>query len=493
MKLLSSIALSLVLLSVPAAAQWQTPNHSVPLGRGAGVTGFGNVAPGTAGVPLISNGAASDPAFAPLNLGGAGVTGQLPNANLVNPSTTVNGQTCTLGAACTVPLPFQPVFNIKSAPYNARCNYGFKADIAMGTGSTTATSATGWAVGDVGKYIIVQGAGAAGVTLVTTIASFTDATHVVLANANAFGAPIAGKNAEFGNDDAAAINAAIAAAVAAGGGTVYLPAGNPCLVSQINMTNITQGVTLKGEGITSSRLMPLQTATYSTSAGHVIDLSGAAQVILQDFQLGAFNGLAIAATGVFMGQVPSNAANRIRMERIYLSGQYSGATLYVYGVPSWDCISSDFYNYFPGAGSRGAAYFTNTNAFSYTSSFTTLMTPGGSSTSDIHFFDTEFHKFAGAGADNWVMRFDATTNIAFYGGVISGGASAYGFYDGANLHISYFNMTFETEGQPVMPTNAHFKASGTVTDLSDVGSSYIISGAKFNPAAATSNLVTNAQ
>ena len=32
----------------------------------------------------------------------ADVSGQLPNANLANPATTVNGQTCTLGASCTV-------------------------------------------------------------------------------------------------------------------------------------------------------------------------------------------------------------------------------------------------------------------------------------------------------------------------------------------------------------------------------------------------------
>jgi len=31
-----------------------------------------------------------------------GVTGQLPNANIANPSTTVNGITCTLGSACTI-------------------------------------------------------------------------------------------------------------------------------------------------------------------------------------------------------------------------------------------------------------------------------------------------------------------------------------------------------------------------------------------------------
>ncbi len=37
-----------------------------------------------------------------VNLAGSDVTGLLPNANLANPATTVNSQTCTLGASCTV-------------------------------------------------------------------------------------------------------------------------------------------------------------------------------------------------------------------------------------------------------------------------------------------------------------------------------------------------------------------------------------------------------
>lgn len=46
----------------PAPAQWQTPQHSIPVGRGAG-TGFTSVAPGTAGIPLTSSGAAATPSF----------------------------------------------------------------------------------------------------------------------------------------------------------------------------------------------------------------------------------------------------------------------------------------------------------------------------------------------------------------------------------------------------------------------------------------------
>jgi hypothetical protein len=80
-------AAALTVAAVPVDAQWQTPNHSVPLGRGVGVTGFGDAAPGTSGLPLLSQGTTSDPAFGALSLSGAGVTGAI---NLGGASVTGN-------------------------------------------------------------------------------------------------------------------------------------------------------------------------------------------------------------------------------------------------------------------------------------------------------------------------------------------------------------------------------------------------------------------
>ena len=58
-----SFAAVLLFVAAPAFAQWQTPNHSVPLGRGGGIQGFGNALPGVAGQPLVSTGPTTDPAF----------------------------------------------------------------------------------------------------------------------------------------------------------------------------------------------------------------------------------------------------------------------------------------------------------------------------------------------------------------------------------------------------------------------------------------------
>lgn len=46
-----------------AQAQWQTPEHTIPVGRGPGIVGFKSASPGAAGQVLVSNGASADPSF----------------------------------------------------------------------------------------------------------------------------------------------------------------------------------------------------------------------------------------------------------------------------------------------------------------------------------------------------------------------------------------------------------------------------------------------
>lgn len=61
MKRLSAGLILLALLASPALAQWQTSNHSIPVGRGAGITGFKSVGPCGAGSVIIGMGLTSDP------------------------------------------------------------------------------------------------------------------------------------------------------------------------------------------------------------------------------------------------------------------------------------------------------------------------------------------------------------------------------------------------------------------------------------------------
>lgn len=73
MNLFRIAALAVALLTAaPAFAQYQVPDHAVPIGRGGTNQGFKNAAPGTTDRPFVSNGPTSDPSFR-----------QLPNAGLV--------------------------------------------------------------------------------------------------------------------------------------------------------------------------------------------------------------------------------------------------------------------------------------------------------------------------------------------------------------------------------------------------------------------------
>ncbi len=58
-----ALLLALCASVVPAMAQWQVTNHAVPIGRGAGVSGFAQALSGTGGRLLVDQGASTDPAF----------------------------------------------------------------------------------------------------------------------------------------------------------------------------------------------------------------------------------------------------------------------------------------------------------------------------------------------------------------------------------------------------------------------------------------------
>jgi hypothetical protein len=299
--------------------------------------------------------------------------------------------------------------------------------------------------------------------------------------------------AEYGTDDTAAVQAAINAAVSGGGGgTVYFPAGKIFLVSRLNMTNMS-GVHLEGAGPLASRIMPLSVASYGTSNGHLIDMTGSLYVSISDLQIGAGSALAVPTTGIFLAQTSLGQSNRIDLRNLYVSGKFTTDALYIYGVPSSHAIGLDLYNYVNGVGHHGPMQMTSTNSLGLTSSFATVAT-GTWNTSDFHFFDCEWHKFAGAAADSSVIILDGVSNVGFFGGVVSGGATAYIFYYNTNAHLTFANVTFETESEPVVPLYGHYKQTGSTTDLSDTQSSYILTGggAKFNGSPVNTNQVSTA-
>ena len=138
-------------------------------------------------------------------------------------------------------------FNLKSTPYNARPDAQMASDGAMTSGSPVLTSASGpFKVSDLGKAIIVGGAGASGGVLQSTISTFTSPSQVSLSGSAS--TTTSGAGVLWGTDNRAAIQSAIAGSssetiawAAPGSYMVTCPgSGNPA----INL--FTFGATLMG-------------------------------------------------------------------------------------------------------------------------------------------------------------------------------------------------------------------------------------------------------
>jgi hypothetical protein len=143
--------------------------------------------------------------------------------------------------------------NVQASPYNATGDGQLVTNAAMASGSTTLTSASGkFAAGDVGKTIIVYGAGASGGILATTITAYNSTGSVTLAAANVAGTNVSGLSAIWGTDDTAALQAAISAAEALAAGyepqtlaaVVYLPFG----IYVTQTLSVTSAFRLTGDG-----------------------------------------------------------------------------------------------------------------------------------------------------------------------------------------------------------------------------------------------------
>lgn len=115
------------------------------------------------------------------------------------------------------------VYNVKDHGAKVDAITNSAADGHITSGLAVFTSATAiFAAGDVGKAIIVQGAGVAGAQLTTTILSRQSATQVTL-NSTA-STTVTTSNYNYGTDDTAAIQSVINLQQL-NGGVVFLPAG----------------------------------------------------------------------------------------------------------------------------------------------------------------------------------------------------------------------------------------------------------------------------
>ena len=192
---------------------------------------------------------------------GNGGTGQTtPNAgfNALSPMTTAGdlivggaagvaqrlgigttGQKLTVNSSGALAWDDTQYVNVKaySATGNGITVASTGVSIASGSAALTVTGAS-FTSGDVGKLIIVPGAGASGANLNTTISAVTSATQVTLAATASTALSAVAATVTYGTDDTAAINAAIAAAAR---GTVFFPAG----IYMINASGVAVSTAVK--------------------------------------------------------------------------------------------------------------------------------------------------------------------------------------------------------------------------------------------------------
>ncbi len=226
------------------------------------------------------------------------------NANIANLNLDPNGvgnAVTTNGAQTITGVKTFATSLVMAGPdpwYDVRA-YGAKGDVRRATNGvmngTTAvlTSASGrFAAGDVGKYIEVAGAGAAGATLFSTIASYQSATQVTLAAVSA--TVVAAATFNWGTDDTVAINAALLAIQAAGPnlqplvglGTLFFPPGIYFITpGGANWLQLYSNMNMKGCGWSSTLLVTGNQGNYEKIFAPSSSLALLSNVVIEDLTI----------------------------------------------------------------------------------------------------------------------------------------------------------------------------------------------------------------
>lgn len=150
------------------------------------------------------------------------------------------------------------LIDVKDAAYGAKGDVRTVADaVVSGQPTTTVTSATAaFTQADVGKLVTLNGAGASGAVLATTVATVVNSTTITVATTattNVSAALLA-----LGTDDSTAMQAAINAANAAPrGGVVYFPPG--VYARGAGTVTAKLNVVLRGAGMDVSTIYAMRT------------------------------------------------------------------------------------------------------------------------------------------------------------------------------------------------------------------------------------------
>lgn len=325
------------------------------------------------------------------NISGQATIAQLPvnipNANLLNPQTIVNGQSCVLGTTCTVTatpsgLPASAVIlsnssgvaingngsviqvngktvqrdinSPKDQPFNAKED-GIKNSLCSIATSTLSCTGYTFVSGDIGKLVIVYGAGPTlspvlfSITsgdLNTTISSISGGNAIL---ANSATTTVTNGVAVWGSDDTAAVNA-----INAIGGNIYYPSGifmvNGTLPLASNSNyycNNTSfynvGSNVAGQGfqfrnvsnssIHYCEIAATKTARFGGFATAGIGVFDSHDILMDTNNIHDFNSMGVIVSGE--GTLPLTTYN-IHLRAGTISNTLANATLWTHGTQNSD-------------------------------------------------------------------------------------------------------------------------------------------------------------
>ena len=261
----------------PAAAQWQVPAGAVPIGRGAGQTGFDSVPITTFTANVRTSGAKCDVSTtgsgnAITTAGGTGLqtsTGAFSAADIGKRIRIVPAAVVAItiaspgvitwtshGLAANAPVQLTTTGALPTGLVSQNSIGGQQIYYVVGASITANTFQVSLAPG--GAAINTSGTQSGTqtafsyTTMDTTIASVSSATSIGLAAT----VPSTGTVGQFwyGTDDSAAIQSAVNAAVAAGSSQsdVYVPGNTPCLIA--STITVAGAMKMHGDGKTVSNL-----------------------------------------------------------------------------------------------------------------------------------------------------------------------------------------------------------------------------------------------
>lgn len=136
--------------------------------------------------------------------------------------------------------PGSGVFDVRT--YGAKVDGQFVFSTIAAGSPTPSAGFAGWTSGDVGKPVLFHAAGASGGALLTSIASVDPVTHLATF-ANAAGTSVTNGACYYGTDDTGGWQGAIDACLAAGGGTVYQPAGISMIAGALQTSHASNALT----------------------------------------------------------------------------------------------------------------------------------------------------------------------------------------------------------------------------------------------------------